>query len=85
MPEGGCARKRLHVRQVTVEGYEREDGLWDIEGHLTDLKDDDFGRGDRVLPAGEPLHDLWLRITIDDSMVIRDAVAKMDAVPYGAG
>jgi hypothetical protein len=32
------ARKLLHVRSVECRGYLREDGLWDIEGSLKDVK-----------------------------------------------
>ena len=31
-------RTPLHTREVTFNGYAREDGLWDIEGHLKDTK-----------------------------------------------
>ena len=34
-------RERLHSRQVIYEGYRRGDGLFDIEGHLYDVKDHD--------------------------------------------
>ena len=32
--------------------------------------------------AGEPIHDMWLRITVDKQLHIVDAQAAMDAVPY---
>ena len=28
------SRKRLHTRRVVYEGFRRDDGLFDIEGHL---------------------------------------------------
>ena len=31
-------REHLHSRQIGLMGYRRNDGLWDIEGHLTDVK-----------------------------------------------
>ena len=31
-------RQHLHTRRVTCQGFFREDGLWDIEGHITDEK-----------------------------------------------
>ena len=31
-------RKLMHTRAIECNGYEREDGLWDIEAHLTDTK-----------------------------------------------
>ncbi|MBO6784243.1 MAG: DUF2889 domain-containing protein, partial [Alphaproteobacteria bacterium] len=31
-------REHIHTRTVECAGYRRTDGLWDIEGHLTDVK-----------------------------------------------
>jgi len=28
----------MHRRQIDCRGYRREDGLWNIEAHLTDVK-----------------------------------------------
>ena len=28
----------IHHRRIDCRGYRRADGLWDIEGHLTDAK-----------------------------------------------
>lgn len=35
-------RELLHTRRVRYEGYKRSDGRWDIEAHLTDIKNYDF-------------------------------------------
>ncbi|HEX4780628.1 MAG TPA: DUF2889 domain-containing protein, partial [Usitatibacter sp.] len=35
-----------------------------------------------IRPAGEPVHDMWLRITVDRALNIVDAAAAMDAVPF---
>ena len=32
------ARKSLHYREISCTGFHRSDGLWDIEGRLTDRK-----------------------------------------------
>jgi len=32
--------------------------------------------------SGEPVHDLWLRITVNQQLTIVDAEASSDAVPY---
>ena len=32
-------RQPVHDRRVRCQGYRRADGLWDIEGHLTDTKE----------------------------------------------
>jgi hypothetical protein len=81
-----AVRKSIHKRKIDCQGYEREDGLWDIEGHLTDAKSFDWRRSETnaPLPAGEPVHDMWIRLTIDLDMRIHDAVAATEASPYGA-
>ena len=76
------AREAIHTRAIELRGYKREDGLFDIEGHLVDTKPYDFKLAAGLRPAGEPVHDMWLRITVDRELVIVDAAAAMDAVPY---
>ena len=78
-------RKRLHSRRVTYEGWQRDDGLFDIEGHLVDVKDHDTALLSGMRPAGEPVHDMWVRVTIDDAFTVTDIEAKSDRVPYPGG
>ena len=70
-------RKLIHTRAIEVKGYEREDGLWDIEAELTDTKTYAHNRrhGGRERAAGEPVHHMWLRLTIDLDMHVHDAEA----------
>ena len=75
-------REPLHTRRIEIRGYKREDGLYDIEGHLLDTKPYDFKLAAGVRPAGEPVHGMWLRITVDKTLAIVDAAAAMDAMPY---
>ena len=76
------ARKHVHTRTIECRGYEREDGLWDIEGHLVDVKTYGFEKRDRErVEAGEPVHEMWLRLTIDDDMEIHGAEAATDHAP----
>jgi len=78
-------RRRLHLRRVTYEGWQRDDGLFDIEGRIVDTKDDDIVLLSGVRPAGEPVHDMWVRVTIDRGYTIRDVEAQSDRVPYPGG
>ena len=32
------AREPLHRRSIEIHGYKRDDGLYDVEGHLVDTK-----------------------------------------------
>jgi hypothetical protein len=77
------ARQPVHLRRIECRGYRRDDGLWDIEGRMTDTRDEDLQlRAEpRLVPAGEPLHDMWVRLTLDDDMVVRAVEASTDAAP----
>jgi Protein of unknown function (DUF2889) len=77
-----AARSPLHHRQISIRGYKRDDGNFDIEGHLHDTKDVDFKVASGLKPAGAAVHSMWLRITIDRSFTIIDAEASSDAMPY---
>ncbi|WP_291845801.1 DUF2889 domain-containing protein [Bradyrhizobium sp.] len=78
------ARRHLHTRSVECTGYLRDDGLWEVEAWLRDTKPfaqpADRFRGE-LLP-GDPVHDIGLRLAIDDDMRICEAEATMRATPY---
>jgi len=76
-------RKPIHTRAIECRGFARDDGLWDIEGHLTDTKAYAFDNKYRgVQAAGDPFHNMWLRLTVDDNLVIQDVETLMDASPF---
>lgn len=76
-------REPLHRRVVECRGYRRRDGLWDIEGHIVDTKAYSFPNAFRgEILAGEALHEMWVRLTIDDNMVVQDIEAVTDNAPY---
>ena len=76
-------RELIHTRKIQCRGYRRSDGLWDIEGHLTDTKTYPFENRDRgSIPAGEPVHEMWLRLTIDEDLLIHNAEAVTDYAPF---
>jgi hypothetical protein len=76
-------RERLHTRTIVINGYRRADGRYDIEAHLTDVKSfgqTNYDRG--YIEAGDPVHDMWLRLTIDEKMHIHAVEAVSDKTPY---
>ena len=85
LPVTEVERELRHTRRVRFEGYKRADGLWDIEGHLSDVKSHDNPMKTGVRRAGQPIHEMWLRLTIDRHFTILDAAASSDAVPYPGG
>lgn len=85
LPEA-VKRTKLHHRSIQCEGFQREDGLWDIEAHLTDQRSYDCGydpihRGG-VIRAGENVHNMRVRITLDLDFLIHAAVAVSDETPF---
>jgi hypothetical protein len=77
-------RQHLHTRNVSYRGYLREDGLWDIEGEMQDVKTYAFDMKERGhLEPGTPVHGMVIRVTVDDSMKIHAIAASMDFTPYG--
>ena len=85
LPVTEVERELTHTRRVRYEGYKRSDGLWDIEGHLTDIKNHDYQLKTGVRRAGRPVHSMWLRLTIDRRLDIVDACASSEVVPYPGG
>lgn len=78
-----AARQPIHHREIDCRGYRRADGLWDIEGHLTDVKSYPFDNAYRGgIDAGEPIHDMWLRLTLDDDLTVVEAEAATAAGPF---
>ena len=76
-------RTHLHNRHVVYRGYQRDDGLWDIEAELRDTKTTDFDlKGESVLRAGEPVHGMAIRLTVDDQTGVHAIEVAMDHVPH---
>lgn len=76
-------RELLHLRDIALRGYQRTDGLVDIEAHLVDTKTYTFPNVDRgEVKPGEPLHGMWLRLTINLDLDIVACEASSDFTPY---
>lgn len=82
LPQTTSRRALHHTRAITIEAFAREDGLWDLDAHITDIKTYDATFASGVRMAGAPVHDLHIRITIDAEMTIVEAHAASNAVPY---
>lgn len=77
-------RRKIHERRIIGEGFEREDGLWDIEGRLTDEKTYPFENQYRgVIEPGDWIHRMGLRMTVDDDFRIHRVEAMMSHHPFG--
>ena len=73
-------RQHLHTRRVTCQGFYREDGLWDIEGRITDEKTYEHANEWRgPLKPGDYVHDMSIRLTLDHRFTIVDVEAVTDS------
>lgn len=75
-------RTHLHTRIITLGGYQREDGLFDIEAELKDTKSYPFATADRSVSPGEPLHHMQARLTVNEELEIIHAEAVTEAGPF---
>lgn len=76
-------RTLSHTRAVTYHGYQRDDGLWDIEAHLHDSKSHAYEvPGEKQWAAHEPIHDLFIRLTLDAKLVVQDIAVAMPSTPH---
>ncbi len=81
--DSGERRRLMHRRSIECTGYLRNDGLWEVEARLVDTKpfaQRDHFRGE--LQPGAPVHDIGLRLAVDDALTIREAETTMRATPF---
>lgn len=78
-------RRHLHTRSIVCEGFKRDDGLWDIEARIVDTKTFAYREPFRGLrKPGEHVHDMTVRLTLDDGMMVRDIAVTMGDHPYAS-
>ncbi|HHW1763914.1 TPA: DUF2889 domain-containing protein [Pseudomonas aeruginosa] len=77
--------EELHFRRIDMRGWRRSDGLFELEGRVTDRKPYDFEpwRGGKHVPAGEPIHDMGVRLVFDQELCIHGVETFTEAAPYG--
>jgi len=76
-------RDPIQTRTVEVSSFRRRDGLWEVEGRLTDiaaLPVKNYTGG--VIQADTPIHDMRVRLTLNDAVEIVAVDVSMDAHPY---
>ncbi len=83
LPDSPHKRALKHTRKLQADFYLREDGLWDIEAHFTDVKPFDLEvLSNLVIPANRPVHDLFVRLTTDEKANIVDVTLNFNEVPF---
>jgi hypothetical protein len=76
-------REEVHCRRIELRGYRRADALYEIDAHLVDTRSLPMDlEGGKSLEPGEALHDMSIRLVIDQGLHVIDVVASTDAAPF---
>lgn len=82
LPAAAATRQLKHRRQIEVQVHLRSDGLWEADALLTDVKTRDTLLGGAVRPAGAPIHEMLLRVVVDERLQIVAAGSQTLGMPY---
>ncbi|MEO7152299.1 MAG: DUF2889 domain-containing protein [Burkholderiaceae bacterium] len=82
LPLAAPERQLRHRRRIDIQIYARGPGLWEVDARLDDVKTRDFEMRGGVRRAGEPIHDMRLRLVVDERFNILEAGAETVAMPY---
>ncbi|MDP1533816.1 MAG: DUF2889 domain-containing protein [Rubrivivax sp.] len=82
LPPAAPERQLKHRRQIDVQVYARGDGTWEVDALLTDVKTRDAQLAGDLRPAGTPIHDMLLRLVVDESFQVLAAGAQTRWMPY---
>jgi hypothetical protein len=82
LPRSAATRQLRHRRQIDVQVFARDDGLFEADARLSDLKTHDTELPSGRRRAGQPIHDMLLRVVVDRTLTIVEAGAESLSVPY---
>lgn len=82
LPPAAPERQLKHRRRIDVQVFARGSGVWEVDAEIVDIKTYDTALAERVRPAGEPIHDMLLRLVIDQAFNILEAGSETRRMPY---
>ena len=82
LPQAAEHRQLKHRRQIDVQVFARGDGLWEVDATLSDVKTRPAPMPDGLRPAGAPIHDMLLRLVVNERLDIVEAGSQTRAMPY---
>jgi hypothetical protein len=82
LPAAAPERQRKHRRSIEIEVYARGNGLWEVDALLKDLRARDSHLAEGVRPAGAPIHEMLLRIVVNEKFDIVEAGSETRWMPY---
>ena len=82
LPPAAPQRQLKHRRQIDVQVFARGHGLWEVEALLIDTKTRDAVLAEAVRPAGTPIHEMLLRLVVNEQFDILEAGSETRWMPY---
>lgn len=82
LPTAASDRQLKHRRNIDVQIYARGNGLWEVDARITDVRPRETRMATGMLPAGAPIHEMLLRLVVDESFNVVEAGAETLAMPY---
>jgi hypothetical protein len=82
LPLPAATRQPKHRRQIDVQVFSRGNGLWEVDAVLTDTKSRVANMSDGPRPAGTPIHEMLLRLVVDEQLNIVEAGSETRWMPY---
>jgi hypothetical protein len=82
LPTASLQRTLKHRRSIEVQVFSRGNGLWEVDAHICDTKTRDAKLAGGIRPAGQPIHDMLLRVVIDEQFNILESGAQTNWMPY---
>ncbi len=84
VPDQDYQREELHLRRIEMRGYRRSDGLFEVEGWVTDQKTDEFTipAPGRTVPAGDFVHRMGVRLVFDESLMVHEVHTMTRDAPF---
>jgi hypothetical protein len=82
LPSAAPERQLKHRRTIDVQVYARSDGLWEVDARLVDTKTRDIPMAAGHRRAGEPIHEMLLRLVIDREFNVLEAGSQTLWMPY---
>ncbi len=82
LPQAAAERQLKHRRQIDVQVFSRGNGLWEVDAVLTDTKTRDTPMFEGVRPAGTPIHDMLLRLVVNEQFDVVEAGSETRWMPY---
>lgn len=82
LPTAAPHRQLKHRRRIDVQIYSRGNGLWEVDAEISDVKTRDVPMAGGTRRAGEPIHDMLLRLVVDEQLNIVEAGSETRAMPY---